>query len=367
MRAAALALAATAAAAAALPAQRVEVALVGGRVTDERGGRHAAVTVAPSLAWEDGRGSGAVLGGSVSLLERGAVLGGGSLGARIVAARRGLASLAVAGGASGLASTEAYRAAEGRVSPRVELGRGMHGVSAGPFWGTAGQTVAETADGLLPGAGREMRWTAVRGVAAEGWTGSGPLWARAGWTSSRTDALRWRDATATAGWDAGRVGLSLSGGVRTGDATGEWVAGRAAVRATGRLHVVAEAGGYPADPLLGRAPGRFASLGLSLRGGRAAAAEVPRGVAPGADGRVPLTLRAPRGSRVELAGDWNGWRPQPVAETAPGVFVARVALPPGRHRFAFRVDGRWTTPPGFDTVPDGFGGRSAVIRVAGRE
>jgi hypothetical protein len=367
MRTPALALAACAAAAAALPAQRAEVAVVGGQVTDERGTRRSAVTLAPSLGWDDGRGSAAALGASLSLLERGEVLGGGSMAARAVAARLGPASLAVAGGASGLASGGGYRAAEGRASPRVELGRGPHGVSAGPFWGAAGQTVVATADGLFPGAGREMRWTAVRGVAAEGWTGRGPLWARAGWTASRTDALRWRDATATAGWGEGRLALSLTGGVRSGDAEGTWMSGRAAVRAAGRLSVVAEAGGYPADPLLGRARGRYASVGLSLRGGAAGPITASRGVVPGPDGRVPLTLRAPRGARVEVAGGWNAWRPEPVRETEPGVYVARVALGPGRHRFAFRVDGRWTTPAGYETVADGFGGRSAVVRVAGRE
>ena len=69
---------------------------------------------------------------------------------------------------------------------------------------------------------------------------------------------------------------------------------------------------------------------------------------------------------MELVADWTGWKPVIVEEANPGVYEVVVRLPVGTHRFAFRVNGEWRTPEGHATEPDGYGGRHAVVRVAGR-
>jgi Glycogen recognition site of AMP-activated protein kinase len=74
-----------------------------------------------------------------------------------------------------------------------------------------------------------------------------------------------------------------------------------------------------------------------------------------------------RAARVSVVGDWNGWDPsaQPLAEERAGRFRARVAVPGGRHEYAFVVDGQTVSPPdAAQYVPDGFGGQNGVLTVS---
>jgi len=72
-------------------------------------------------------------------------------------------------------------------------------------------------------------------------------------------------------------------------------------------------------------------------------------------------------SSVQLVGDFNEWtkgatRLSPTG--APGVWAAAVALTPGRHEYAFIVDGkRWVVDPLAVKSSDEFGTESSVIRV----
>jgi hypothetical protein len=64
---------------------------------------------------------------------------------------------------------------------------------------------------------------------------------------------------------------------------------------------------------------------------------------------VRLVLEAPTASRVALAGDFNGWSRTATplhATSRVGVWSAVVALPRGRHRYAFVVDdSQWVPAP----------------------
>jgi 1,4-alpha-glucan branching enzyme len=83
------------------------------------------------------------------------------------------------------------------------------------------------------------------------------------------------------------------------------------------------------------------------------------------DNATRLSIRAPEATRVELAGDWNDWKPVPARRAANGVWYADVALAPGEYRYAFRVDGgAWRVPEGAVISDDGFGGKSAYVTVA---
>jgi hypothetical protein len=132
----------------------------------------------------------------------------------------------------------------------------------------------------------------------------------------------------------------------------------------------------PRRPLLGwlRAP-RISPLGAL--GGAAAAAVAaaivalrlaPAPPAPDALGAAPvvaqLTLDAPAARTVQVAGDFNGWRPEatPLRRGEGGAWSVRLPLEPGRrYQYQFVVDGRWVTDPAAPAADDGFGGRNAVL------
>lgn len=74
--------------------------------------------------------------------------------------------------------------------------------------------------------------------------------------------------------------------------------------------------------------------------------------------------------RVALVGDFNDWSKDatPLEPAGrPGLWTASVALPPGRHEYAFIVDGRrWTADPLAMSHPDEFGTESSVLTVGQR-
>lgn len=82
---------------------------------------------------------------------------------------------------------------------------------------------------------------------------------------------------------------------------------------------------------------------------------------------VRFVLVDPRASSVQLVGDFNEWTKgvtQLSPSGAPGVWAASVALTPGRHEYAFIVDGkRWVIDPLAVKSSDEFGTESSVIRV----
>ena len=93
-------------------------------------------------------------------------------------------------------------------------------------------------------------------------------------------------------------------------------------------------------------------------------AEMPSPSAPVAtrDG-VVFTLKAPEASRVQLAGDFNGWMPQEgEMQFSNGVWRKMVSLAPGRYRYRYVVDGRWENDPMNSNVEPGtYGDPDSVI------
>jgi len=69
---------------------------------------------------------------------------------------------------------------------------------------------------------------------------------------------------------------------------------------------------------------------------------------------------------VSLVGDFNEWekRANPLTPDKPGVWSTQVALAPGRHEYAFVVDGkRWVADPTADNMADDFDTPSSVVTV----
>jgi hypothetical protein len=126
------------------------------------------------------------------------------------------------------------------------------------------------------------------------------------------------------------------------------------------------AGSYPSNPMFGTAAGRFVNAGLSMRlGRRAGSMPAPSGVRPPAAGRTRVSIRASDARRVELAGDFNQWKPVTATRADNGVWFVDLDLAPGEYRYAFRIDGKeWRVPAGVAAVDDEFGGKSAWLTVS---
>ena len=75
----------------------------------------------------------------------------------------------------------------------------------------------------------------------------------------------------------------------------------------------------------------------------------------------------PSAKQVELVGDFNEWSKgttQLSHSGAPGVWTVSVPLSPGRHEYAFIINGsRWVADPFAPKSSDDFGTESSVIRV----
>jgi Carbohydrate-binding module 48 (Isoamylase N-terminal domain) len=88
-------------------------------------------------------------------------------------------------------------------------------------------------------------------------------------------------------------------------------------------------------------------------------------------GQVRFSVSAPSAKRVSLVGDFNGWNPAAVPMRRGGgssdVWIVNVRLQPGRHVFAFSVDGALRADSAAPrAVEDDFGVPGSVVVVPGR-
>ena len=81
---------------------------------------------------------------------------------------------------------------------------------------------------------------------------------------------------------------------------------------------------------------------------------------------VRFVLTDAQARTVSLVGDFNAWarRATPLVAVKPGVWSAQVALPAGRHEYAFVVDGKhWVADPSSERLADDFDTPSSVVTV----
>ena len=71
---------------------------------------------------------------------------------------------------------------------------------------------------------------------------------------------------------------------------------------------------------------------------------------------------------VCLAGTFNHWKPdgKTLHSSGEGHWWEETSLAPGAYEYCFVADGKWMPDPlALETVPNPFGGRNSVLRVAG--
>ena len=82
---------------------------------------------------------------------------------------------------------------------------------------------------------------------------------------------------------------------------------------------------------------------------------------------VEFKLAAPPGSRVFVAGTFNGWNSQQhQLEDAKGTgtYAKHLSLPMGRHEYRFVVEGSWQSDPANPhSVPNALGTTNNVLEV----
>jgi len=71
---------------------------------------------------------------------------------------------------------------------------------------------------------------------------------------------------------------------------------------------------------------------------------------------------------VCIAGSFNHWQPEtkPMHPLGAGHWLKETVLAPGTYEYCLVVDGRWMPDPlAKETVPNPFGGRNSLLKVAG--
>jgi 1,4-alpha-glucan branching enzyme len=90
---------------------------------------------------------------------------------------------------------------------------------------------------------------------------------------------------------------------------------------------------------------------------------------PGPD-LVPVRFEYdhPTAHTVCIAGSFNQWHPaaKPMHPVGNGHWLKESALAPGTYEYCLVVDGQWMADPhASETVPNPFGGKNSVLKVAG--
>lgn len=63
-------------------------------------------------------------------------------------------------------------------------------------------------------------------------------------------------------------------------------------------------------------------------------------------GSVKFSLRPANGAtQVQLAGDFNGWKPTALRKQKDGSFSVTIAVPKGHQEYKFIIDGVWIIDP----------------------
>lgn len=236
----------------------------------------------------------------------------------------------------------------------------------GGLWGGLGLAVAKSS----------LDSASVTGVvpALGIWGQRGPVRATLQYLHTTIEGERYPEASLVLTLGRGPLDVTLYGGMRrsslvTDAFDDQWVGGSAALWVHDHAAVIVSGGRYPSDVLQGLPGGDFISVGIRLtpRRNRPIPLMVAAPIVYSAERLRSngIMLRVPGASRVEIAGDWNGWQPEPLEPAGRGVWRVTTTLEPGVYRFNLLVDGeRWIVPEGVPAVEGGYGDRVGLLIVS---
>lgn len=354
-----------------LAAQGAEVTVGAARVADASGAARSGLRIAPSLSGSGPRGAWRA-SASLFVPQGGSAWVTAGAGANVALGAFGPLAATVDGSAALETTGEGGRGSTIRVAPAIGIAGNGWGAAAGPVLvasyrvGPTGRDPwARLPIGASGGAAAAVQ-RSILAYRAAAWAGTAGSAGTATWSAAEVGGARWREATLHLRHRAGAVELAAAGGVRQGALDDRWISGSVSVRLREPFALTAELGGHPSDPAAEHPGGRFAALSLSYAPRRAPTG--PGAGAPPAGPRSPRVVRvsiaAPDGADVSIAGEWNEWRPERLARGPDGRYAAELNLAPGTYRFVVRVDGEARVPDGYPSEPDAYGGRSALLRVS---
>ena len=177
-------------------------------------------------------------------------------------------------------------------------------------------------------------------------------------------------------WASGRLAFRGSLGSRflaASEPNETWGKAEATFAVAPDIALVAAGGTHPSSIAYGVSRARFAQLGVRIAPSTLLRPRLPASVRPtaaafdvanGERGLRTLRVRIPDARTVELSGDFTNWKPISLTSTGGDRWEATIAIAPGMHRVAIRVNGEeWTPPPGVSAVPDEFQGTVGVIVI----
>jgi len=330
-------------------AQDATIAIAGGVATDQRGVRSNALSVAPSVSFSPSNAVSLQLGGNATRFasEAFSLGAGGSVSGQNPIGRFAALTLTGSGNASRLQGASRAVFAQADVVPALELRLWRMALFGGmraatgvvrqetqpsiPIGGASGNTASTTSSGIGPVFGAVLALGDMEKTLRLG---------------AREERLRIAGVTVPERTLSASLSFAL----------------------TPVASLDLNAGRYDGNRLIGTPAGDYVSAGVSFRiaGSREPSLPAARGARPQPAGTTRLSIRALDAQRVEIAGDFNEWKPRAATRAANGVWYADLTIPPGQYRYAFRVNGtEWRVPDGATAVDDGFGGKSAWLTVSG--
>lgn len=266
----------------------------------------------------------------------------------------------VAGSGSASRHSRDFHARVVRADARVHLlGSGFGAWLGGGVSSARNSFDSASVGGVIPGLGL--------------WAQDGPLRATFSYFRTRVDGQAYPEVNMAVSLSRGAADVTAYGGFRRPQGDGvpddTWAGVTAALWVHPSAALLVSGGGYASDLLQGLPGGEYLSVGIRLTPQRArpipasAAAPIVYSVAESRSGEIGFGVDD--AESVEIAGDWNGWVPEPLERGSSGRWLVPPGLAPGVYRFNLRVDEeRWIVPEGVPEIEDGFGGRVGLLIIA---